>query len=200
MEGSAIAPPHQVAQKRFMFAALILGAAGSLVAVGAWGKGTYTVGQLVVKMEIRPSTEGTTEIAVEPVRGLSSGFLKRETHTSLLAFRATVVSFLGTEPTTALLGATADPGTLADTIQKQGKDAARRFGLKIGWLTLAGGGAGGLVIALMGMKARRVLQGAAAGLVVMAALGLLAWQTYDADAFQRTQFQQAGQSAPFLGP
>ncbi len=199
MEGSAIAPPHQVAQKRFMFAALLLGAAGSMIAIAAFGQGTYTVGQLVVKAEMFPARTGTTELAVEPVRGLKSGFVEAETHTGFLAFRATIVSFLGTDPTDAILTATADPESLHRTIQEQGKDAARRFGLRIGWLTLAGGASGGMVIALFGMKARRVLQGAAAGVALVAILGLVAWQTYDTDAFEKAKFKQAGESAPLLG-
>lgn len=194
MEGSALAPAHEVPQKRYMIAALLLGAAGSMVAIAAFGEGRYRVGPMVVEMQVKPATSGTTELGVEPVRTLRSGNAEVKTHEGFLAFRGTVVGVFGEAniPDTLLL--TKDPKSLATTIRDEGKSAFRSFGIRLGWLTLAGGGAGGLAIALIGMKTRRVLQGALGGVILVGALGLVAWQTYDINKFDQVQFTQAGQA------
>jgi hypothetical protein len=195
MEGSAIAPPHQVGQKRFMIAAMLLGAAGSMIAIAAFGEGRYSVGPMVIEMQAKPATSGTTELGVNPVPGLQSGIAKADTHAGFLAFRGTVVGVIGGESNiSSTLALLKDPESLATTIRDQGKDAFRRFGIRLGWLTLAGGGAGGLAISLIGMKTRRVLQGALGGVILVGALGLVAWQTYDIDKFSQVQFRQAGQA------
>jgi hypothetical protein len=197
MEGSALAPPHQVAQKRFMIAAMLLGAAGSLIGLAGFSSHDYRVGALVMKMEVRPETSGTTELAVEPVRTLQTGFAEAETHMGFLAVRGTVIGIIGEASLLDAVEITKDPLALAEYVKEQGKDAARRFLLRTGLITIGGGGAGGLVIALFGMKARRILQGAAAGLIVVGVLGLVAWQTYDIEKFEQTQFRPG--AAPLQG-
>ncbi len=199
--GEALAPAHEVASYRFMVAAMILGAAGSMIALAAFSAHNYTVGPLVVEMQVMPATSGTTELAFEPVREvIRTGHAEAETHQGFVSLRGTVVGVIGEASVAeAALIATRGPKALAETIRDEGNDAFRRFGLRVGWLTLAGGGAGGMAIALFGMKARRILQGALGGLLVVAALGLVAWQTYDIDKFDQVQFRQAGQAAPLQG-
>ena len=194
--GEALAPAHEVASYRYMVAALILGAAGSMIALAAFSAHNYRVGPMVMEMKVIPSTSGKTELAIEPVREvIRTGHAEAETHLGFISARGTVVGVIGDASIPDVVLAAKDPKTLATTIRDQGKDAFRRFGLRVGWLTLAGGGAGGMAIALFGMKARRILQGALGGVILVAALGLVAWQTYDIDKFDQVQFRQAGQAA-----
>lgn len=194
MQGSAIAPPHQVPQIRWLIAALVLGAAGSMVAIGAFGSDEYRVGSLIVEMKMKPSSSGTTELAVRPIRTLPTGFAEANTHIGFLSFRGTIIGVYGESLLEEATLATANPKTLATYIQDQGESAIRRFLLRIGVLTLAGGAAGGLIIALFGMRVRRVFQGVLAGVVLVGVLGLVAWQTYDIEKFDNVQYRQAGRS------
>ena len=200
--GEAVAPAHEVASYRFMVAAMILGAAGSMIALAAFSAHNYRVGPYVMEMKVFPSTSGMTELAVEPVRPvIPTGFAEAETHLGFVSFRGTLNGLVGSEAFVdeVVTVVTGGPKALAESIRDEGEDAFRRFGLRVGWLTLAGGGAGGMAIALFGMKARRILQGALGGLILVAALGLVAWQTYDIDKFDDVRFRQAGQAAPLQG-
>ena len=191
MEGSAIAPPKTVTRQGYLIVTLLLGIAGSLVALYGFGKGTYRVGPLLVEMSVRPDTSGTTELGVRFAQlGLKAGSVETKTHEGLLAIRGTVVDLVGGESVApdAIL-ATKDPASLARTIRDQGKDAFRKFAIRLGLVTVAGGAAGGFAIALVGLKTRRLFQGALAGVIVVGALGLLAWQTYDIDKLNGVQFK-----------
>jgi hypothetical protein len=196
MEGSAIAPPHQVAQVRWLIAAMLLGAAGSLVAISAFGSAPYRIGPIVVEMKMRPSTSGTSELAVNVAGRLTPGFAEANTHTGFLSFRGTVISVVGEPSLPDALLATKDPYSLATFIKEEGGTAIRSFILRIGLLTLAGGAAGGMAVAAIGMRARRILQGMVAGVVLVGALGAVAYQTYDIEAFKEVQFRTAGSVAP----
>lgn len=196
MEGSAIAPPHQVAQVRWLIAAMLLGAAGSLVAISAFGSGPFRIGPIVVEMKMRPSTSGTTELAVNVAGRLTPGFAEANTHTGFLSFRGTVISVVGETSLPDALLATKDPSSLATFIKDEGGTAIRSFILRIGLLTLAGGAAGGMAVAAIGMRARRIVQGMVAGVVLVGALGAVAYQTYDFEAFKKVQFRTAGSVAP----
>jgi hypothetical protein len=196
MEGSAIAPPHQVAQVRWLAAAVLLGAAGALVAISAFGSARYQVGPIVMEMKMKPSTSGTTELAVNVPGKLSPGFAEADTHIGFLSFRGTVISVVGETPRPDALLASKDPHSLATFIQKEGETAMRKFLIRIGLLTLAGGAAGGMAIAAIGMKARRIVQGMVAGVLLVGVLGVLAYQTYDVEAFKDVQFRPAGSVLP----
>jgi len=196
MEGSAIAPPHQVAQVRWLIAAMLLGAAGSLVAISAFGSAPYRVGPIVMEMKMRPSTSGTTELAVNVAGRLTPGFTEANTHTGFLSFRGTVISVVGEPSLPDALLATKDPSSLATFIEEEGGTAIRKFILRIGLLTLAGGAAGGMAIAAIGMRARRIFQGMVAGVILVGALGAVAYQTYDIEEFKKVQFRPAGSIVP----
>jgi hypothetical protein len=196
MEGSAIAPPHQVAQVRWLIAAMLLGAAGSLVAISAFGSAPYRVGPIVMEMKMRPSTSGTTELAVNVAGQLTPGFTEANTHTGFLTFRGTVISVVGETSRPDALLTTKDPYSLATFMKEEGGTAIRKFILRIGLLTLAGGAAGGMAVAAIGMRARRILQGMVAGVVLVGALGAIAYQTYDIEAFKKVQFRTAGSVVP----
>ncbi len=190
MEGSAIAPPKQVASQSYLIVTVLLGIAGSLIAMAAFGHGTYRVGPLLVRMSVKPSTEGTTQLGVEFARlGLTAGTVEVNTHSGFLAFEGTVTGVIGNTSAPEAIAATKDPATLAKTIQVEGKTAMRKFALRAGLIVLAGGAAGGFAIALIGLKTRRIFQGAIAGLLVVAILGLIAWQTYDISKFDGAKFR-----------
>jgi hypothetical protein len=191
MEGSAIAPPRRVQRQGYLILTIIMGIAGSFVAMAAFAHGTYRVGPMIVKMEAFPATSGTTELAVEPISGaplIKPGHAKATTHTGFLGFRGTVVGVYGDAFVPLAAKAVADPKSLADSIKADGKSAGKKFGLRVGLVVLGGGGAGGFAVALLGLRARRIFQGAISGVVVVAILGVLAWQTYDIDKFKTVQF------------
>ncbi len=201
MEGSAIAPPRQVQRQGYLVLTILLGIAGSLISMAAFAKHEYRVGPLIVEMDVFPATSGTTELAVEPITGaplIKAGRAKAETHTGFLGFRGTVIGVQGDAFVPLALNAVASPKSLADQIKAEGKSAGRRFGLRVGLVVLGGGAAGGFVVALLGMRARRIFQGAAAGVIVVAILGLIAWQTYDIDEFSKVQFRSGSAVAPDL--
>jgi hypothetical protein len=189
MDGSALAPPKQVAQKSYLIVTVLLGIAGSLVAMAAFSAHAYRVGPLLVDMSVKPSTEGTTTLGVVYAQlGLKAGTAKVNTHSGFLALEGNVTGVIGTSVDLDTIAATKDPATLAKVIQTEGKTAMRKFLLRLGLIVLGGGAAGGAVIALVGLKTRRIFQGALAGVLVVGVLGLIAWQTYDIDKFKGLNF------------
>jgi len=192
MEGSALAPPRQVTRQGYLVVTILLGIGGSLVALAAFGHGTYRVGPLLMEMSVKPATSGTTELGVEFAQlGLKGGTAKTETHSGFLALRGSVVGIIGDASALEAVQVTRDPLTLAKAIRDQGKTAFRKFAIRLGLVTLGGGAAGGAAIALIGLKTRRMFQGMLAGVLVVGILGLLAWQTYDIDKFQKVGFSTA---------
>jgi hypothetical protein len=191
MEGSAIAPPRQFNRQGYLIVTILLGIVGSFVAMAAFGKGTYRVGPFLVEMSVKGDTKGTTEVGVEFAQlGLTAGKAKKETHTGFLALHGSVVGIVGTDLSPEQVASAKDPFTLATTIRDDGKQAMRKFALRLGLVVLGGGAAGGAAIALVGLKTRRLFQGAIAGVLVVAILGVLAWQTYDIDKLRGTSFTQ----------
>ena len=189
MDGAALAPPKTTSRQIYLILTMLLGIAGSLGALAAFAAHNYVVGSLVVRMDVRPASEGTTTLAVEFAQlGLRPGGVKSKTHSGFLALEGDVVGIVGSGAAPRAILTTKDPPTLAKTIRDEGKTAMRNFAIRLGWLTLAGGAAGGGVIALVGLKARRLFQGALAGALVVAILGILAWQTYDIKNFDNLQF------------
>jgi hypothetical protein len=201
MEGSALAPPRQVQRQGYLVLTILMGIAGSLIAMAAFAKGTYRVGPLIVEMKAFPATSGTTELAVEPIAGaplIRPGHAKTTTHTGFLGFQGTVVNVYGQGLLPLAEKAVVNPKALADEIKAEGKTAAKKFGLRVGLVVLGGGAAGGFAVALLGMRTRRVFQGAAAGVLVVAILGLIAWQTYDIDKFSTERFRSTPTSSGAL--
>jgi hypothetical protein len=189
MDGAAMAPPRTTSRQIYLILTILLGIAGSLGAVAAFGEGEYRVGPMLVRMKVTPSTEGTTKLAVEYAQlGLTAGGAAVKTHSGFLSFEGDVTGVIGTANAPASVLATKDPITLAETIRDQGKTAFRKFGLRLGLVTLGGGAAGGFLIALAGLKTRRLFQGMAAGVLVVAILGLIAWKTYDIRKFDGVRF------------
>ncbi len=191
MDGAALPPPHQVGRWQYLVLSLLFGGPGSMVALAAFGQGTYRVGPLVVQMKVRPATSGTTELAVQPaITQIQTGHVEAKTHEGFLAGKATVVGVVG--DVKQVLPLVRSPRSLVDAIKEDGETAMRSFGIKVGLVTLGGGAAGGLAIALLGMKLRRVFQGALAGLVLVGGLGIVAWQTYDEEQLTRATFRPPG--------
>lgn len=195
MEGSAVAPPHQVGRWNYVLAALVLGGAGSMIALEAFAPDTRRVGPLIVEFDVKPSTSGTTELGVRPaIAAIPKGIVKRKTHQGFLAVRASVVGVVteGRANIDQAIALVSSPPQFVQAIEEQGKDALRRYGIRVGLLTVGGGAAGGFIIALVGMKTRRVFQGVLAAVVLVAGLGVVAWLTYDKAKFDGTQFLPSG--------
>jgi hypothetical protein len=189
MDGAAMAPPRTASRQVYLILTILLGIAGSLGAVAAFGEGEYRVGPMLVRMKVIPASKGTTKLAVEYAQaGLTAGGAKTKTHAGFLALEADVTGIVGQANATAAVIATKDPSTLAKTIRDQGKDAFRKFAIRLGLVTVGGGAAGGFLLALVGLKTRRLFQGAVAGVLVVAVLGLIAWQTYDIKKLDGVQF------------
>jgi hypothetical protein len=190
MEGSAIAPPKQVARQGYLIVTVLLGIAGSLIAMAAFGAHEYRVGPFLVDMSVKPATEGKTAIGIEFAQsGLKAGTAEANTHSGFLEIEGTVTGIIGTGLAPEAIAATKDPATFAKFIQTEGKTAMRKYLLRLGLVVLGGGAAGGAVIALIGLKTRRLFQGAIAGVLVVGLLGLYAWQTYDLSKFDGVNFK-----------
>jgi hypothetical protein len=201
MDGSAIAPPRQVVRQGYLIVTILLGIAGSLVAMAAFGKGTYRVGPFLVQMSVKPATSGTTEMGIEFAQaGLQGGSAKKETHTGFLALRGAIVGLVGSDLSVEQLAAAKDPFSLATTIRDDGKAAMRKFALRLGLVVLGGGAAGGFAISLVGLKTRRLFQGAIAGVLVVGILGILAWKTYDIDKLNKVSFNSGTPVSQLLNP
>lgn len=188
MEGlapEALAPTRTGPSRWWILVTFVLGAAGSLVGVGLFAKGTYLVRPFEVEMSAIPSLSGETELSVRPVPGLEPGFAQADTHTAPMTFRMTIVGVTDPAEAARLLS---DPRTLADFLRsdEQGKEAIRNFGLRLGLVALGGGAAGGLA-ATFG-RWRRALGGIIAAVVVVGVIGLLVSQTYDIEKFRGTRF------------
>ena len=189
MDGAAMAPPRTTSRSIYLILTILFGIAGSLASIAVFGEREYVIGPLVVRMKVTPATEGTTKLAIEYAQlGLTAGGVKTKTHSGFLALEGDVVGVFGTANATAAVLTTKDPATLAKTIRDEGEKAFRNFGLRVAGITLGGGAAGGALIALIGLKTRRLFQGMAAGVVVVGILGVLAWQTYDIKKFDGLQF------------
>ena len=189
MEGAALAPPRQVQRQGYLIITILLGIIGAGVAMAAFAKGSYRVGPLIVEMSVKPATKGTTTLIVSYAQlGLTAGTTKADTHAGFLAFQGDVTGIYGPGFAASALTETKDPAALAATIRDDGKKAMQKFLLKTGLVVLAGSAAGGFAIALVGLKTRRIFQGMLAGVLVVGALGILAWKTYDIDKFSTAKF------------
>jgi len=193
MEGAALAPPRQVARQGYLILTILLGIAGSGIAMAAFAHGSYRVGPLIVEMSVKPATKGTTQVGSEFARlGLQAGTAKAETHAGFLALKGTITGLYSQSISPQAVLDTQDPLTLAKTIRDQGKTAVKKVLLRVALVVIGGGAAGGAVVALIGLKTRRVFQGLLAGIVVVGVLGLIAWKTYDIDKFATAKFSAPG--------
>lgn len=189
MDGAVAPPARQVTQWRWLALTIVLGIGGSLAALIGFGKGTYSMGPIVVELRAFPAASGVTELGVAPLPGLKTGHVEAGTHSGFLGFGATVVDVHGEVNIPAAVKATADPPTLATYIQDNGKEAGKRFALKVGLMALAGGAGGGAIVGLIGLRPRRLFEGALAGVLVVALLGFIAYQTYDIQKFRGSTFK-----------
>jgi hypothetical protein len=198
MDGGVAPPPKTPGTFWILIITILLGFGGSLTALAIYGHGTYVMGPYVVKVAVEPATRSTTELEVDPLaKGLSPGHTAANTHSGSLKLRATVIGVAAGAVLTDAVNGARDPRTLATTLRDDGKDAARRLAIKIAEATAAGGAIGGALTALFGMKIGRVIQGALAGVLLVALLGVIAWRTYDINEFSRTTFTPtAGLATP----
>lgn len=192
---AVVAPPKQVSQWRWLVVTILLGFAGSLIAVAYFANGEYPFGPLLVDLSVKPAASGTTTLAIEPIRGLNAGHATAHTHAGFLSLKATVVNVSGTIVDVSALADTKDPETLATFLKHQAKDDAQKFALRAGLVALAGGACGGALVGLIGLRPRRLFQGAIAGLLLFGILAFIAYQTYDPGKFSNAPFKQ-GIAAP----
>ncbi|HET6747773.1 MAG TPA: metallophosphoesterase [Actinomycetes bacterium] len=177
---------------------LLAGALGALLAVGFLARQDARVGPATLRLSARPAVVGTSHLAVPPFGSISA-----RTHQGLLAFRATVddvdVGRLGKlldtpqvpgRPRAAALEATLGP------LERQARQAAQGFVLRIALLGVAGGVAA--VLLFPGRTRRRVARCALGGLLATAVLLVPALATYDVSAFREPRYQGALEYAPAL--
>lgn len=192
------APPPVRAKRRFnplmILLMIVSGAAGSLGAVAALGKGSVNVAPFVIELEVLPSATGTTRLALDPAAtGLLPYDAEAKTHASPLEFRATVtgVTTQGLlDPSRGVRDVAQNPRELSGYLREHGRAELRAYGLRLGLLAALGGLAGGLLVGLGQWK--RTLFTMVAGLVFVGALGAFAGATYDVNQFQSTQLGRSG--------
>jgi predicted phosphodiesterase len=177
---------------------LLAGALGALLAVGFLAREDARVGPATIRLSARPALVGTSRLAVPPFGSMSA-----RTHQGPLAFRATVddvdVGRLGKlldtpqvpgRPRAAALEATLDP------LERQARQAASGFVLRIALLGLAGGLVA--VVLFPRRTRRRAARCALGGLLATAVLLGPALATYDVSAFREPRYQGALEYAPAL--
>lgn len=179
--------------------AVLAGVGGSLGGVAALGNGTYDVTPLTVELRVTPLAGGTTSLGLEPLGVVEPGSARASTHSSPVAFKATVVGVDAAGLAGAVVGlpgaATSeqldldDPYSLARYLGQNGRSAVRSFAIKVGAIALAAGFAVSLLAGLGNWK--KAVAGAIAGVVALGALALGARQTYDTTAFRNTRFERS---------
>ncbi|MCA1832320.1 MAG: hypothetical protein ABR548_04715 [Actinomycetota bacterium] len=189
MDGGVAPPPKTPGKLGILLITIFLGCAGSMTALAVYGHGTYVIGHYIVKLSVEPAAKSTTELEVDPLASsLSPGRATANTHSGFLKLGATVFGVTSDAVLTDAVAGAADPRTLATKLKDDGEDAGRRLAIKILEATAAGGAIGGALTALFGMRVFRVVQGAVAGVLLVALLGVIAWRTYDVNQFSRTSF------------
>jgi hypothetical protein len=200
MDGGVAPPPKQVTPWRWLAITILLGFAGALSALVGFGKGTYAMGPMDVEVSVRAAFSGKTELAITPIAGVKAGHAEAPTHAGFLAFRATVVSVHGTRLIPDANRIIANPRSFDSFVKNDNDEAMKKFVLKVGLMSLAGGAGGGAIIGLIGLRPRRLIEGAIAGVLLVAVLGLIAYQTYDVNEFQNVTFKPGvSLSAPLNG-
>lgn len=192
MDAQVLPPPREVGRWGFLLMTILLGFGGSLIGLAAFAEETYQMGPFIVQLSAKPASSGSTELAIAPhITGLKPGYAKADTHAGFLAFRATVVD-LRRPPRLDLAAPRAEtPKLLFDSLKDEGRAAGRALAIRAGIATIAGGAAGGALMALFGIRPRRIFEGALAGTLLVALLAVVAWQTYDFNKFTGTTFKPA---------
>ncbi len=188
MEQAAVAPKLRGKPGKIWFViTFVAGAAGALSAVAAAGVGTYDVEPFRIELRAAPASGGTTELAVRAVPRIQLGHAEAPTHSAPLRVRVTVLG--ATE--TLLPGDPArikSPKDLVAFMGADAKDAVRSFAIKCALLAASGGAAAGAALSLFGMRWRRVVGAALAGVLTFGLIGAMMQQTYDSSKFLRVRY------------
>lgn len=163
---------------------LVAGVAGALGAIALGGRGTYDVPPFRAELRAWPAVAGKTELAVR-APAIGRAHTEAGTHSAPIDFRVTIVG-LSSAPAASDLRALRTPRDLATLIGQQDEAAVRAFAIKLGLLALGGGLAGGAIVS-MG-RWQRIVGGALAGLLALAAIGVAVKVTYNVDEFAKTRF------------
>jgi hypothetical protein len=193
MDFQALAPAKRKRSRWWILITILFGIAGSIGAIAAFGKGTYTISPFKVEFRAIPSAKGETQLIIRPeTLGVEPGHAEATTHKAPMTLRMTVLDVSGTLPTRALLS---DPFRLADHLRfsDEGREAIANFGRKLGLLAAGGGLAGGLVVSLG--RFRRVPGALLSGVLALGVIGLLVHQTYDIDKFRQARFERTSSTS-----
>lgn len=176
-------------QPLMVLAMILTGAAGSVGAVTALGKGTVNIAPFVIEVQVLPAASGTTRLAVDPAASQLLPYdASAATHASPLEFRATITGVTAQgllDPARAPRDVAQNPRELAGYIREHGRAELRQYGIRLGLLAGLGGLVGGLLIGFGQWK--RTLFTMVAGLAVVGGLGAIAGTTYDVNQFRNTQ-------------
>ncbi len=190
MDAQVLPPPKEVGRWSFIIATIVLGCAGSLAGLAVAAQGTYVMGPFIVDLKVTPATGSTTQLSIAPsATGLNPGYAEADTHAGFLTIDAKVVGVASVTQRPLALQRVTRPRLLADSLKDEGKAAMRSFGIRAALGVVAGGAIGGGFMALFGFRPRRIVQGLLAGVILVGALALVAWQTYDVNEFNRTTFK-----------
>jgi len=172
-------------------AALAVGAAGASLALLLAARLSYRVGPFTVELLARPGLPAT-EIALPPL-----GEIRADTHLAPLSLTATLRSV---DPD-ALNAAIAERGIdgLVLQVERESAGLLRTYALVAGLIAVLGAAAAAVLVYRADW--RSIVGATAAGALLVATTGGLAWATYRPEAFQAPTYTGSLRLAPDLvGP
>ncbi|HEY2959511.1 MAG TPA: metallophosphoesterase [Actinomycetota bacterium] len=175
------------------------GAVGAVLAITLVAREDARIGPASVRLSVRPALSGSSRLAVPPFGSVSA-----RTHHGLLQFRATLDDVDVAELNRALNEDDQAPGGLRHhtfnaalaPLERDAREAARGFLLRVTAVGLLGGLAGVLLFARR--DARRLALAAAGGVLATAVLLVPSVATYDVGAFRAPRYEGAVEYAPAL--
>ncbi|HEX6678965.1 MAG TPA: metallophosphoesterase [Actinomycetes bacterium] len=174
------------------------GAVGAVLAITLVAREDARIGPASVRLSVRPALSGSSRLAVPPFGSVSA-----RTHKGLLQFRATLddvdVAALNRALDDDEVGGGLRRRSLNSALaplERDARQAARDFLLRVTAVGLLGGLAGVLLFARR--DARRLALAAAGGALATAVLLVPSVATYDVAAFRAPRYEGAVEYAPAL--
>lgn len=197
--GRARAAAARLRRPLLLIAPLAAGALGAVLAITLVARQDARIGPASVRLSVRPALSGSSRLAVPPF-----GSVTAHTHKGLLQFRATLDDVDVAQLNRDLNDDDEVQGGLRRRslnsalapLERDAREAAREFLLRVSAVGLAGGLAG--VLLFSRRSARRLAGAAAGGALATAVLLVPAVATYDVTAFRAPRYEGAVEYAPAL--